>query len=373
MFEAFNKKEKRTYLASEAFVKFPDPYKEEWICCNEKDCTHIKVFAKKRHKRNHKGKEIHVTSHFFQSKNNEFKCSYSTKSDRHYNMQMHIASLLYDNDLKLKIGKNLTLPYTDKNLKGAEKIRGSNRADYLIEFEEFNEILGNGIVIEIKNTEVESSIEEKNKKWSSQGYSIAWVDAKEDFSGETPTFDTINVDLPYLLAISLQFKKLDESIRKTLRQSEAWELDINAKRKKAEEQFVESLSQKIDNLEISYENYKNNLEYEKTKIVNECIGRLDKPTIDTLHEKYKKLVERVITKEKIVRDWNEDAEKVCQELLSNFRWEAENITKTHKEQLEYNQIKIIEKVKEKNILTCRSCGWGAPNKKEEGAIACWRL
>jgi len=248
MFESFNPKEERMYLAAEAFVKFANPYNEKWFCCNESDCKKVIVNIKKKHQRKYKsGKIVYVASHFTQNKKNEWKCSHTGETDRHYNLKMQIISLIYEKDLKIKIG-NLILEYDETNIIGVEKLRISNRADVLLEFQKFNPILGNGLVIEIINTESTDSIEKKEIAWSSAGYSLAWVDAKTDFEGNTPTFDTININAPYLSTLHNSFEKLNTKISDRLREIEKWEQEI---------------------LYNYFVKYKKELEFNKDKILEE--------------------------------------------------------------------------------------------------------
>jgi len=249
MFIAYNLKEKRDYVAAESFVKFVDPHKEEWQCCNQENCTHIKVVPVVKHIR----KGDYVTAHFKQHSLNELKCNNTNESDRHFNTKMHILSLVYEKDLKFKIGE-LILQYTEENIEGTEKLRKNRRADILLEFEKFNPILGKGLAIEIITTENEQSIRNKTKDWLINGYSIAWLYTNY-FKDYKLTTDTIEIQYPYLNGIYSEFEKLNEKITSRFRELEKWGIEID------------------NQMQVTVNNLKAQLTYDKEKIVEEITNK----------------------------------------------------------------------------------------------------
>lgn len=184
MFEAWHKKSKKGYHATDVWDKFDDPHKEEWYCCPER---HTKVTPKEGHHRNITGhRKAFVTSHFMTI--DEDRCP-TKESDIHLKYKLLIGNLIENKELQLLVyGRKILIKTLDiekverpefrweQRSEGNAKNKKFRRADVRLRFKIQHESLGKGIVFEIQQSKMtEEEKQEREEDWILEGYSITWI------------------------------------------------------------------------------------------------------------------------------------------------------------------------------------------------------
>jgi hypothetical protein len=213
MLDAYHKTTSTGFYASQVWTSFPDPYSEEWVCCPLEDKKVTPVIG---HKRQINGKEVSVVS-FFRLAENVGNCSFG-ESDEHKNEKILVATLIENNNVPLIVGET-PIPYSSlkiKNVSGPqfrwEQTRENRRADVLFEFQEWHNVLGQGIVFEVQLSRItDIEREQREEDWISRGYSITWF-SSEDFEENSLTDNKIRITSPWFLKyLQTQSEMLSET------------------------------------------------------------------------------------------------------------------------------------------------------------------
>jgi hypothetical protein len=191
------------YYADEIWSKFPDPHKEQWLCCPICLKSVVPVI---HHNRNINGEEVGVLSHFRMKDENMGECVHG-ESDKHKRLKILVATLVENKKIVLKTGAANIL-YSDLDIKDVarpsfrwEQTLENRRADVQFNFNNWHHPLGQGIVFEIQISSI--STEDKKARendWISRGYSVAWL-KENDFSEDALLKDKILIDYPFDLSI----------------------------------------------------------------------------------------------------------------------------------------------------------------------------
>jgi len=153
MWDAIYEKTGEKKDASKIWLEFENPHNEKWYCCNLHKQPVTPVI---KHKRIINNEEIIVLSHFRMIVEGHY-CP--GESDKHWNLKVELAKKIQEKKLNLSCnGYN----FIDDELKNRlERKRGNRRADILFEFDKYNSLYGNGIVIEIAISESVDSLIKK--------------------------------------------------------------------------------------------------------------------------------------------------------------------------------------------------------------------
>lgn len=160
-------KENKNILAAYAMNFFVDWKEEKYFCA---ECKEQLIPFKDSIKTNEQGTKYFVAPHF--AHKSDSTCIFAKgEGEEHKSEKAKILSFLYLEKAIVKIHKLKTI-IPKELIVGSEIKRGENRADILIEFNEFNPFFGNGIAIEIMKSETQVSIEEKKHQWLKKGYVV---------------------------------------------------------------------------------------------------------------------------------------------------------------------------------------------------------
>lgn len=195
MFKAWHKQTMQEYFGFMIWDKFPYPRNEEFVCC---PIDNKKVIPVRAQTRTINGKKRNILS-FFRLDDGVGGCS-TPQSDEHIHAKMLVATLIEFSHLPLLIG-NSVIPYNSLKIRKKEKIseyweqkRENRIADVLFEFEEFNNILGQGLVFEIQLSSISNFDKvQRENDWVLHGYSLAWL-TPEDFDDNGLINDYIKID-----------------------------------------------------------------------------------------------------------------------------------------------------------------------------------
>jgi hypothetical protein len=169
-----------------------DVHKEKWLCPQE-EIENIDEITEEIYVTpviEHRRKNTFIPSFFRLLPRYSDKVKLVQESDEHKKAKTVVSTLLtedfnfqleYENDIYLV--KDLPIDYKkiQEHIRKREVTKSNiltkqkKRADVLIPFV-FNSYFGNGIAIEIRISEKEEKIEEKEDFWFQRGYSIIWMD-----------------------------------------------------------------------------------------------------------------------------------------------------------------------------------------------------
>lgn len=200
------------YFGYQIWDKFKDPYSEEWLCC---PICKKPVSPVKKHVRNYNDKEINVISHF---RNRSNDGCISTESDEHKNAKILLSSLIENNKIKLKI-KTSFINFNELKYKEVPRLpfrweqkRENRRADVLFEFINWHNVLGQGLVFEIQNYDLdELSTQKRETDWIQNGYSLAWVPLSL-FTDESLVTTELSVDCVWAIRYLETMRRLKEEL-----------------------------------------------------------------------------------------------------------------------------------------------------------------
>ena len=168
MISAIHRKTGKLWKARDTWKEWSDPHNEEFFCCK---LHKYPVTPVVHHERNINGERTWVIDHFRMLE--DHYCP--GESDEHWNIKINTALKIKNKDVFLKFeGKKIDCDFKERD-KVTEIKRGNNRADILFELEQFDSLLGFGIVIEVAVTEKLSSLVKKSISWIGKRYSIAWI------------------------------------------------------------------------------------------------------------------------------------------------------------------------------------------------------
>ena len=188
----------------------------------------------------------------------------------------------------------------------------------------------------------------------------------------------MKVNKTYLLTIYANFGILNTLICDKLREQEKWVEGLEYEKKMNEEALECMLKEKINETSQIVDNFKNSLTYDKKEITNTAIDMLSHNAISEIQETHLKLLSALREREKKVRNWNdiidEKTEGVRNQIEERYNEILKRIDEKQDEfyeKFEYDELKLIEKLKEKNVMTCRTCGHGSKDKNNLEIISCF--
>jgi len=214
--------------------KNKDVHKEKWLCPieeieNSNDVTEdIFVTPVKAHIR----KDSRIPSFFRLYPNYSNKIILKSESEEHKKAKAVVCSLLTEEfncqleyDKEIYLIKNLPIDYEkiQSNIRKREVTKHNTitgqkkRADVCIPFI-FNPYFGNGLAIEIKISEKDEKVEEKEDFWFQRGYSIIWMDETdfEQIDGRWGIVgDTLHV-IPFSIGYNKIMNKRESDIQSYL-------------------------------------------------------------------------------------------------------------------------------------------------------------
>lgn len=160
---------KKQVLATKALHTIPDWKKQTYSCqtCKEK-LAPTKDFTRTKN-----GNLEFVVAHFKHSPDSTCKEAIQ-ESEEHKSKKAKLLGALFLEKIKLNIyGMEYMIP--KPTVKDIEVKRKNNCADVLIEFNNYNPILGNGVAFEIMVSEGYNSINDKKESWAMKGYTLAEI------------------------------------------------------------------------------------------------------------------------------------------------------------------------------------------------------
>lgn len=197
-------------LAGQAQAILNESWKKQTYECPE--CKEKLTPVKDCLKTNQEGEEYYVVTHFSHKPESTCKLALN-ESDEHKTKKALILSALFNGKIKLNVNAT-TITLNVNEIKGMEKSVLDNQADILIQFNQFNALLGLGIAIEIMETESIESIEEKKIKYTNKGYTIIPI-AKERNINDLIK-DGINCYSPFLTTLKKEVMEATKELKLTL-------------------------------------------------------------------------------------------------------------------------------------------------------------
>ena len=196
MDSAIHKKSGKEYYAWQVWEKglfeSDDVHKEEWLCPKEEIINFEEIIDDVfvTPVRPHTRKDTYIGPFFRLFPGSPDNIKFVNESDEHKMAKTIVCALFTDEfDFRLQYEnetyhiKDLPIDYEkiQKNIRKREVVKNNiatgqrKRADVLIPFV-FNPYFGNGLVIEIRISEKDENIEDKEDFWFQRGYSIIWMD-----------------------------------------------------------------------------------------------------------------------------------------------------------------------------------------------------
>lgn len=230
----------------------------------------------------------------------------------------------------------LEITKTFNNLPSSLFHKTTRRADLLIEFENWNEKFGRGIVIEIANTEQEKSLREKQNDWNNAHYSYIMLNLSNfNMLNESVRKDTIlTLNAPfdkhqsnmvekiqeYWINNKSELEILKEKVEefkdrlRTLSSEELKEITDKITSLKSGQESIEEYKSKLDNVIKEFETKKDEIIKESlTKVgknINEEIENIQNQIITKLkEEKIYDLLDEVYNKINITTDFKNKIDK----------------------------------------------------------------
>jgi len=173
MLKAVNAEQNEIYTAIKAFRVFENPHREKWFCC---DSEKVPVTPVKAHNRDIGGIVTKVISHFRCFPERTALC-WAGESDIHKAWKVVLASLIENQEIEIDVA-GFTIPISRLGIKQSkiEYILEKGKTDVGVPLTKFNPLLGKGIAFEIQKSPItQEEIEQRERKWFEQCYSVAWI------------------------------------------------------------------------------------------------------------------------------------------------------------------------------------------------------
>lgn len=187
-------------------------FNDEWIAIDSDvlnlrylwsiEITEVPLIFIKSFERNVDGNRQLVRCHFRKNLDEANLREGSAESEQHKLAKEKIYDLIWDKDIKFDIGNEIksidNLPAFDTNIESRLSADIQSKiADVLIKFESRDEVLGNGIVLEIQFSK-QSNDKTYERTWQrvQEGYTVVWL-FQDDFDDDINLIDKIIIVKPF--------------------------------------------------------------------------------------------------------------------------------------------------------------------------------